>query len=169
LAQTPFSHKVVDTTFTIIPAGVKKYKATGSRVLEEDIKLFTFSPHAHRLATESRLYYSLPGSTEKVLLFEIKDWDFNWQQRYYPIDYVSLPKGTTIHNEWIFDNSSSNPQNPFHPAKTIFLGENTTDEMGFYIIAGVVDVREKVVPTQMLNYFERLLKAEALKKIFGGK
>ena len=41
--------------------------------------------------------------------------------------------------------------------------------MGFYIIAGVVDVREKVVPTQMLNYFERLLKAEALKKIFGSK
>lgn len=160
---------LVDTTFTVIPAGVKKYKATGSIVLNEDIKLFTFSPHAHRLATESRLYYSLPGSTEKVLLFEIKNWDFNWQQRYYPIEYVSLPKGTTIHNEWIFDNSSSNPQNPFHPAKTIFLGENTTDEMGFYIIAGVVDVREKVVPTQMLNYFERLLKAEALKKIFGAK
>ena len=58
---------LVDTTFTIIPAGVKKYKATGSRVLEEDIKLFTFSPHAHRLATESRLYYSLPGSIPKQI------------------------------------------------------------------------------------------------------
>jgi peroxiredoxin len=160
---------LVDTTFTVIPAGVKKFKSTGSRVLEEDIKLFTFSPHAHMTAKESRLYYSLPGSKEKVLLFEIKDWDFNWQQRYYPVDFVSLPKGTTIHDEWIFDNSSSNPQNPFHPAKTIFLGENTTDEMGFYIIAGVVEERNRSVPTQMLDYFERLLKAEALKKLFGAK
>ena len=160
---------LVDTTFTVIPAGVKKFKATGSRVLEEDIKLFTFAPHAHRLAKESRLYYSLPGSTEKVLLLEIKNWDFNWQQRYYPIEYVALPKGTTIHNEWIYDNSSSNPKNPFHPAKTSFLGENTTDEMGFYIIAGVVDKRESSAPTQMLDYFARLLKAEAMKKLLGGK
>ncbi|MFN5291745.1 MAG: hypothetical protein ACK5E4_16780, partial [Planctomycetia bacterium] len=160
---------LVDTTFTVIPAGVKKFKATGSRVLEEDIKLFTFAPHAHTLAKESRLYYSLPGSTEKVLLFEIKNWDFNWQQRYYPIEYVALPKGTTIHNEWIYDNSSSNPKSPFHPAKTAFLGENTTDEMGFYIIAGVIDKRESSAPTQMLDYFARLLKAEAMKKLFGGK
>jgi len=159
----------VDTTFTVIPAGVKKFKATGSRVLEEDIKLFTFAPHAHTLAKESRLYYSLPGSTEKVLLFEIKNWDFNWQQRYYPIESIALPKGTTIHNEWIYDNSSNNPKSPFHPAKTVFLGENTTDEMGFYIIAGVIDKRESTSPTQMLDYFARLLKAEAMKKLFGGK
>ena len=41
------------------------------------------------------------------------------------------------------------------------------DEMGFYIIAGVVDIREIVVSTQMLNYFEKLLRAEALKKYSG--
>jgi len=160
---------LVDTTFTVIPAGVKKFKSTGSVVLQEDIKLFTFSPHAHMTAKETRLYYSFPGSKEKVLLFELKDWDFNWQQRYYPVEFVSLPKGSTIHNEWIYDNSSSNPQNPFHPAKAIFLGENTTDEMGFYIIAGVVEERNRNVPTQMLEYFQRLLKAEAMKKLFGGQ
>lgn len=160
---------LVDTTFTIIPNGVKKYKATGSSVLEEDMKIFIIAPHAHMLATESRLYYSLPSSTEKILLFEIKNWDFNWQQRYYPAEYLALPKGTTIHNEWIYDNSTSNPQNPFHPAKTVFLGESTLDEMGFYIISGVVDERNKEAPTQMLNYFERLFKAETLKKLFGGK
>ena len=160
---------LVDTGFTVIPAGVKKFKTSGSVVLKEDIKLFTFAPHAHRLATESRLYYSLPGSKEKVLLFEIKNWDFNWQQRYYPVDYVALPKGTTIYNEWVFNNSSSNPQNPFHPAKTVFLGENTTDEMGFYIIAGVVQERSTTAPTDLIDYFERLLKAEVLKSVFGKK
>ena len=36
--------------------------------------------------------------------------------------------------------------------------------MGFYFIAGVVDIREIVVSTQMLNYFEKLLRAKALKK-----
>ncbi len=38
------------------------------------------------------------------------------------------------------------------------------DGIGFYIISEVIDAREKVVPTQMLNYFEKLLRAEALKK-----
>jgi|GEM_PF-4981080 len=39
--------------------------------------------------------------------------------------------------------------------------------IGFYIIPGVIDAREKVVPTQMFNYFEKLLRAEALKKYSG--
>ena len=160
---------VVSTTFTTIPAGVKKFKTTGSSVLDEDIKLFTFAPHAHFRGTESRLYYSLPGSTEKVLLFEIKKWDFNWQQSYYPIEYVALPKGTTIHNEWIFDNSSGNPQNPFHPAKTAFLGLNTTDEMGTCAIVGVVDVRGREDSKDRYEFFKRILEAEALKKISAAK
>ncbi|MEN9673686.1 MAG: hypothetical protein RL553_1951 [Planctomycetota bacterium] len=43
------------------------------------------------------------------------------------------------------------------------------DGIGFYIILGVVDAREKVVTTEMLNYFKKLLRAEALKKIFTAK
>jgi len=160
---------LIDTTFTVIPKGVKKYKATGMKILEEDIKIFTVAPHAHMLAKEARLYYSLPGSNEKILIIEIKDWDFNWQQRYYPAKLLALPKGTTMNSEWIYDNSNNNSNNPFHPSKTVFLGESTTDEMGIFIIAGVVDERAKTPPTQLFTYFERLLKAEALKKLFGGR
>ena len=159
---------LVDTNFTIIPPGIKSYKSTGTRVIQEDLKIFTIAPHAHMIADQCRLYYTLPNSKEKVLFFEIKNWDFNWQQRYYPKKYLELPKGTTLHIEWIFDNTIGNPQNPYHPPKPIFLGENTTDEMGFCIIGGIINEKNHNAPTDLLNYFEKLLKAEALKTLLTG-
>ena len=160
---------LVDTNFTIIPPGIKSYKSFGSKVIEEDIKIFTIAPHGHMIADQCRLYYTLPNSKEKKLFFEIRNYDFNWQQRYYPKNYLELPKGTILDIEWVFDNSIGNPQNPYHPPKTIFLGESTTDEMGFCIIGGIVDQKNSGSPTDLLNYFQRLLKAEALKSLFGGK
>jgi len=160
---------LVDTNFSIIPQGVKSFKASGSKVIEEDLKIFTIAPHAHMIGDQCRLYYKLPGSKEKILFFEITNWDFNWQQRYYPKKYLELPKGTTLHIEWVYDNSIGNPENPYHPSKPIFLGENTMDEMGFCIIAGIVDQKYSNSPTDLLSYFQKLLKAEALKTLLGSK
>ena len=159
----------MDTNFSIIPQGVKSFKASGSKVIEEDLKIFTIAPHAHMIGDQCRLYYTLPRSKEKILFFEITNWDFNWQQRYYPKKYLELPKGTTLHIEWVYDNSIGNPENPYHPSKPLFLGENTMDEMGFCIIAGIVDQKYSNSPTDLLNYFQKLLKAEALKTLLGGK
>ncbi len=158
---------LVDTKFTIIPAGSKKFKSTGTKEVMVDSYCYTISPHAHMTAEEMRLWYTLPGKSEKILLLEIKNWDFNWQQRYYPEKQIFMPKGTIISTEWIYNNSNSNNSNPFHPPKPLFLGESTLDEMGFSIVGLVID-KPSFAPKDLFTYFERLLKAEALKKLLGG-
>jgi trehalose-6-phosphatase len=79
-----------------------------------------------------------------------------------------MEKGSTLQLEAILDNSPKNPNNPTSPPKTVFLGENTNDEMAFAVIGTI----RKDVPqggSDFLRYFERLIEAEALKKLLGGK
>src|SRR6185295_9494942 len=42
---------------------------------------------------------------------------------------LSLPAGTKIHSEWVYDNSSENEANPNNPPKAVRWGEQTSDEM----------------------------------------
>lgn len=79
-----------------------------------------------------------------------------------------MEKGSIIHVEAIFDNSSKNPNNPYSPPRAIFLGENTNDEMAFLAMSTIRD-NPPDPSRDFLNYFERLLEAEALKKLLGGK
>jgi hypothetical protein len=51
---------------------------------------------------------------------------------------LKLPKGTTIYSEGVFDNTTSNPLNPFNPPQVISEREGsmrTTDEMFQLIIS----------------------------------
>jgi trehalose-6-phosphatase len=68
----------------------------------------------------------------------------------------------------LFGGSRSNPHNPFNPPRTIFLGENTTDEMAFTII-GTTRKTKPEPGTDFLNYFEKLLEVQAMKKLLGIK
>jgi len=43
---------------------------------------------------------------------------------------ISLPAGTVIAMEVVYDNSEANARNPSHPARRVQTGEKSTDEMG---------------------------------------
>ena len=86
-------------------------------------------PHAHYLAREVRGTARLPDGTIRPLIY-IKDWDFRWQQVYRYTKPVSLPKGTTLAMEIVFDNSAANPRNPSRPPKRVGWGQRSADEMG---------------------------------------
>jgi mono/diheme cytochrome c family protein len=124
LFNFPLTSKEID-----IPAGAHDYTITDSYRLPVDVEVLRVNPHAHYLATDMQGYAVLPDGTRKELLW-IKHWDFAWQGDYRLKQPLFLPKGTTLHMKYTYDNSESNPANPHHPPEHVRYGLETTDEMG---------------------------------------
>lgn len=158
-------YMLVDTSFRWIPKGAANYKSVGSRVVEEDCELYLFKPHMHFTGKDMRVWHQPKGSKERKLIFDLKNWDYNWQLSFYTKEYYFLEKGSTLHVEAVYDNSARNPTNPFSPPRTIFLGENDEDEMGYCSVSFLTKNR----PTgknEFMNYFFKLREGALLKKAF---
>jgi hypothetical protein len=123
-----------------VPAGKDNFKIGGTFTVPVDMELVTASGHAHYICRKMNAVATLP-SGEKIPLFRIDDWDFNWQGSYTYKKPLLLPKGTVIKADLIYDNSEKNPRNPFSPPKRVRWGLQSTDEMGS-VIFGVVAARE---------------------------
>ena len=115
-----------------VPPGEKEYKIGGTFKVPVDMELVTASGHAHYICHKMNAEATLPDG-RKIPLFRIDDWDFNWQGNYTYEKPLRLPKGTIIEAELIYNNSESNPRNPFSPPRRIKWGCESTDEMGSLI------------------------------------
>lgn len=87
-------YMLVDTKFLWIPKGVSQYKSIGSRVVEQDCEIFMMKPHMHFLGKEIRVWHQPKNSKERKLLFDLRNWDYNWQSSYYTKEYYQLKKET---------------------------------------------------------------------------
>lgn len=112
-----------------IPAGDSAYTKTDSFVLPVDVKAFGISAHAHYLGKRMSMTATLPGGEVKELM-TIPDWDFSWQESYRFDGYISLPAGTRLDSEVVWDNSEDNFNNPNVPPKRVRWGRESDDEMG---------------------------------------
>ena len=112
-----------------IPPGETHYVVSDSYVLPVEVEVHSVQPHAHYLAKEMKGVATLPDGRRRWLIY-IKDWDFHWQDVYRYRDPFWLPKGTTLHMEYSYDNSANNRHNPNIPPKRVRYGEQTSDEMG---------------------------------------
>ena len=137
-----FQGMAVPGFFFRIPAEEKNFKIDQKYVTDEDLTAYWLVPHMHLLGKDIELTMKRPGEEEKSLI-AIKEWDYNWQEMYQLKEPVKIPKGTTLHIKATFDNSSSNPLNPSSPAKTVRIGEQTTDEMCF-VFVGVESATNKM-------------------------
>jgi len=108
-------------------------------------------------------------SGEKKELFDIPDWKFNWQERYYFRTPVRLPKGTRLDVQVAYDNTAGNPSNPSNPPKRVTFGEQSTDEMGAMTIE-IVPVKEGDMPAYVAAVQEHVQTAvlEAVARGFRG-
>ncbi len=107
--------------------------------LKTDISILTVNPHMHLLG-KSFLAYALTPAGDTIRLVKINQWDFRWQFFYTFKKILHIPAGSVIHVYGTFDNTSGNPNNPFHPPQTIkegdeFEGMSTTREMFQLIIS----------------------------------
>jgi hypothetical protein len=129
--------KVITTTaswdprFTI-PPHAENHEVKASWTAEEDVTIWSFSPHMH-LRGKDYLYRAVYPDGRSEILLSVPNYDFGWQVYYYPKTPIRIPKGTKIETVAHFDNSTKNPQNP-DPSKAVRFGEQTWEEMmnGFF-------------------------------------
>lgn len=112
-----------------VPAGESDYKVTESFTVPVDVQLINIGAHAHYICKSVRMTATLPGGKSKTLI-EIDDWDLDWQDRYQFQNPISIPAGTVLTSELVYDNSANNPENPNSPPKEIRWGRQSEDEMG---------------------------------------
>ena len=126
--KTPYmlrlGSKVID-----IEAGDAAYKIRDTYRLPVDTRLLSVYPHAHYIAREMKGTARLPDGRLRWLV-HIRDWDFNWQDEYRYSFPISLPAGTTLEMEYIYDNSADNLRNPHNPPQRVVYGPQSSDEMG---------------------------------------
>jgi len=116
-----------------IPPGDSDYAVEDEFTLPVDVDVISVYPHAHFLGKKLHGFATLPdGST--TWLVKIDDWDFNWQDEYRFATPVRLPRGSTVHMSYRYDNSEANVRNPSHPPRRVTIGDKTTDEMGQIIL-----------------------------------
>jgi peroxiredoxin len=94
---------------------------------DRDIQLLSLTPHMHLRGKSFTFTAEHPDGHTEILL-SVPRYDFNWQSVYRLVEPKSLPKGTKIHCEAHYDNSSENPANP-DPTRTVTWGEQSEDEM----------------------------------------
>jgi hypothetical protein len=107
--------------------------------LPEDLSLLTINPHMHLLG-KSFWAYAVKPDGDTVRLIRINDWDFHWQYFYNFQKMIHLPAGSTIYVEGTYDNTASNPNNPFDPPRVVQERNGsmrTTDEMFQLIVTYV--------------------------------
>jgi hypothetical protein len=143
-----------------IPAGEKHYTIKDSFTLPVDVEAFGARGHAHYLAREMKMTATLPGGLTRGLLW-IKDWDFGWQDSYFYKVPFTLPKGTKIDTEIVYDNSESNVRNPNSPPKPVRWGRESFDEMGsmtLLVAAPPGPDNETLRQAQALHFRQQLLR-----------
>lgn len=95
-----------------------------------DLSVMYVWPHMHYIGKEFKAYAIKPGG-DTIKLVHIPEWDFRWQEIYRFRHLVRVPKGSVLHIEGTYDNTSANPANPSNPPQTVWsLGSmRSTDEM----------------------------------------
>jgi len=111
-----------------IPPGDRQFVVTDDFKLPLDVELLAIYPHAHYLGRDVQGFATLPDGKRKWLIW-IKDWNFDWQGVFRYRQPVFLPKNSTLHMRWTYDNSLDNIRNPNHPPKLVVGGNLATDEM----------------------------------------
>jgi len=111
-----------------IPPGAKDFVVSDAMELPVDVEAFVVYPHAHYLGKSVAVWATLPDGTRRWLL-RIDEWDFKWQDVYRYARPVPLPRGTTVHMRWSYDNSADRPRHSIHPPERVVAGNRSSDEM----------------------------------------
>jgi hypothetical protein len=103
------------------------YSLTATKMFETDAVIRFFHVHMHLRGKAYKFRFTFPdGRVEDV--FDVQNYDFNWQRVYLLKEPLRVPKGTKVDFIGTYDNSAKNKFNP-DPAQTVKWGEKTTDEM----------------------------------------
>ena len=111
-----------------IPAGEHNFIVEDALRLPVDVDVLGIYPHAHYLGQRMEAWATLPDQHKKWLIL-IPSWDIDRQSVYRYRSPVFLPKGSTVHMRYTYDNSSANAHNPHIPPVRVKAGNRSEDEM----------------------------------------
>ena len=110
-----------------IPPGSASYASHVTATLTHEVKLVSLQPHMHLRGKAFEITAVYPDGRRDTLL-RVPRYDFNWQTTYFLSKPIVLPKGAVLDYVATFDNSVNNRHNP-DPAKTVYWGDQSWDEM----------------------------------------
>jgi hypothetical protein len=127
----------IEPSLLIAPEEIKTFHTQWQT--PEDISVLSVNPHMH-LIGKTMTAFALKPNGDTIKLIRIKNWDFRWQYYYTFPKMIKIPAGSVIHVYATYDNTSKNPNNPFHPPQTISEGEGnesmqTNEEMLQFIFS----------------------------------
>ena len=112
-----------------IPAGDPHFVVEDKLTLPEAVDVLAVYPHAHYLGKEMEAFATLPNGERRWIVL-IKDWDIERQAIYRLSSPLRLPKDSTIHMRYTYDNTAGNVRNPHTPPVAVHAGNRSEDEMG---------------------------------------
>jgi hypothetical protein len=119
-----------------IPPNESNYLAPPADItFLKDVELVWFRPHAHVRGKSVQYKLTYPDGREEIVL-NVPRYDFNWQLTYRTS--LKIPKGSRIHVEFRYDNSSNNKYNP-DPNRWVYYGDQSWEEMGTPNMGFLVD------------------------------
>jgi hypothetical protein len=89
----------------------KKSVISDTLTLPVAVNVYGLIANAHPVCTEVKASVTLPDGTNRVLLC-LPDWDANWKRPYRLETALTLPTGSMLSMEYLFDNTRTNPRNP---------------------------------------------------------
>ncbi len=110
-----------------IPPGEANYSLTSKSTFATDGLIRFFHVHMHLRGKSYAFRFTYPdGRVETV--FDVPNYDFNWQRSYILKEPLRVTKGTQVEFIGAYDNSAKNKFNP-DATQTVRWGEFTNDEM----------------------------------------
>lgn len=116
-----------------IPPGAARHTETAYMEFPYDAELLYAFPHAHYRGHASNLRIRYPDGSEEMLL-SLPRYDFNWQRAYEWEEPITIPAGSKLIAEYVYDNSMANVANP-DPDVNVTWGEQSFEEMLYTSLA----------------------------------
>jgi tetratricopeptide (TPR) repeat protein len=136
-ASRPPARQPVGLTLEVgpfdLPPDIREHVLEESFLLPVPIDVLGLLPEGRALTQRVEVYASLPDHSRRWLL-RIARWDPAWRDLYRFVTPVSLPAGATLRVRFTYDNSSSNPRNPYHPPQRIRGGDTAAEETGTVLL-----------------------------------
>ena len=110
-----------------IPANDPNFEAKGCYTFDQDVDIYSFTPHMHVRGKDMTFRFVYPDGRSEIAL-SVPKYDFAWQIRYVLKKPMHVPAGTRVEVIAHYDNSVGRKGNP-NPNTDVRWGDPTSDEM----------------------------------------
>jgi copper type II ascorbate-dependent monooxygenase-like protein len=143
---------LINNTFTIPPDNANYEISASAAPMASggDVHALGIAPHMQLLGHDMEIDAQSSEGALQCLL-GVDDWDAHWQRFYQFQEPVAVSAGTKLSLTAHYNNSRSNPDNPFFPLIDVHPGETTSDETCIAFIKYTLDSENRQLSSPQIN------------------